>query len=985
MKKSIYYFLLATIAVASFASCAKEEAEDVTPVATNSNIIRFKADPIDVGTKATLTPNAEDTEFAAAWEDGEEMVLNALSVDADFDHEATATWDGSEKEFSADFGAVELPTGSYEWLYEAWYPAKADIPFGSNRVQNGNNYNSSYDIMYGSLEVPNGKIGKDGSEKPIVVGMNRLTGIAYFHITGGPDEDVLGATLTTNEDLAAETVTIAAGGASLTPTTGKKTIALSFSSAPNAQDFKLWFNVLPGDYTGLTLTIYTATKKATISAASISFEAGKLRKVKKNISTWTSQLYYTKVTAVGGLTDDNYLIVYEPDNVAFDGGLATLDAGNNVVLVPRVGSYVVNTASAESAVFAIKSLGNSKFSIKSASGKYIGRDSASNGLESGANSYDNTITFTDGNAIISGAGGYQLRFNSASGNSNYRFRYYASDKQKNVALYKFNDTRTTQTLSFPNASYDAVYPGTFDAPTLSGANTTVTYSSSKTTVATVNPSTGAITIAGIGSTVITASAAADASYKAASTSYTLVVASAPITSIALLKSNLTGESQDFSITLTDAIVSGKYTDNHAFLQDGTAGIYLYNCASSLSVGDKFSGTIAVSAKLYSGIPEITAFDASVATKTTGAVLPLTTLTVAEAVSGISDYCAMRVKLEGVQFAAAITGEQNADASRGGSTIKVYSRDADMNIAKDDIADVIGFPMSYATPQIHVQSASDVSKKVMTWNLTSISVTTPPTKTSYIAGETFSTDGMVVSARYDDSTEEYTKYVDVTASCTYEPSTSTALTTDNSSISITYGGKSTSQAISVTSGGASWTKVTSLSELTSGGTFIIGYQNPSGTAGVIVPMRQEDAAVSNNYIKSGISSTTASNGNTITMATTMSSSATEAYETVIEAGATSGKIVIKIGTKYITDAATNTVKNNKNTSTNKLTLSSTKAAGTEFTPSISDGVVTLESSRTVTLVAGEAHPKFQYNKNSGQERFTCYAQGTQSDLVFYKKN
>lgn len=973
MKKSIFYFLLATLTVATFASCAKEEAEDVTPVEPKSSVIKFKADPINVGTKATLTPNAEDTEFAAAWEDGEEMVLNAFSTDAPFDEDAVSTWDDSEKEFSADFGAVELPTGSYEWLYEAWYPAKENIPFGTNRVQSGNNYNSAYDIMYGSLEVPSGKIGKDGSDNPIVVGMNRLTGIAYFHITGGPDEDVLGATLTTNEDLAAETVTIAAGGASLTPTTGKKTIALSFSSAPNAQDFKLWFNVLPGDYTGLTLTIYTATKKATISAASISFEAGKLRKVKKNITSWSNQMYFTKITTVGQLDGSNYLIVTENRNLAFNGSLSDPDVTSNTISVPIVGTYIPWNETEDASSVSITAV-DDKYKIKTAYGLYIGKEADKNGLDKNATYSDNlsnTISFSDGYAVIEGKGGRVIRYNATAGQT--RFRYFSSDYGDAVSLFKLNDTRTTQTLSFPNASYDATYPGTFDAPALSGANTTVTYSSSKTSVATVNASTGAITLAGIGSTVITASAAADATYQAASTSYTLVVTTAPITSIALLKSNLTNSSQNFSITLTDAIVTAKQTANHAFIEDGTAGIYVYNCASELNVGDKFTGTIAVSAKMYSGYPEITSFNASSASKTTNAALPLTTLSVAEVLSGISTYCGMRVKLEGVQFGAAISGTQNANASRSSSSIKVYSLDDEMNIKKDDIADIIGYPMSYSTPRFNVLTASDVDIKDISWTLQSIAVTTPPTKTSYLAGESFNTAGMVVTATYT-AAGEYTKYADVTSSCTYSPTTSSALTTENTSITISFGGKSTSQAITVGSGGYSWSRVTTVSQLTAGGTFIIGYEG-TANSGVIVPMRASGTMTTSatGYLYSGASSGTTSSNNTLTMSASMSSSSTSAYEVTIAASEeVDGAIVIKIGSNYI---------GNENTK-NCVKLYTSEHDYTAFTPTIgTNNVVSLEI--TANTGNSDNYKYFKFNNSLGSYRFAVY-KTTPDKIVIYKK-
>lgn len=78
-------------------------------------------------------------------------------------------------------------------------------------------------------------------------------------------------------------------------------------------------------------------------------------------------------------------------------------------------------------------------------------------------------------------------------------------------------------------------------------------------------------------------------------------------------------------------------------------------------------------------------------------------------------------------------------------------------------------------------------------LSSIAITTPPTKTVYTEGETFDPTGMVVTATYTDASTD-----DVTASCTFTPST--ALTTSDSEITVSYteGGinKTTTQAITV---------------------------------------------------------------------------------------------------------------------------------------------------------------------------------------------
>ena len=73
-------------------------------------------------------------------------------------------------------------------------------------------------------------------------------------------------------------------------------------------------------------------------------------------------------------------------------------------------------------------------------------------------------------------------------------------------------------------------------------------------------------------------------------------------------------------------------------------------------------------------------------------------------------------------------------------------------------------------------------------LSSIAVTTSPTKTTYTEGESFSPTGMVVTATYDDgSTSTPSDY-------TYSPTG--ALTPSDTTITISYGGKSTTQAITV---------------------------------------------------------------------------------------------------------------------------------------------------------------------------------------------
>ena len=81
-------------------------------------------------------------------------------------------------------------------------------------------------------------------------------------------------------------------------------------------------------------------------------------------------------------------------------------------------------------------------------------------------------------------------------------------------------------------------------------------------------------------------------------------------------------------------------------------------------------------------------------------------------------------------------------------------------------------------------------------LSSISVQTAPTKTSYNVGELFDPTGLVITRTYSDSTTDTFAYANHTSQFTFTPSLSSALAVENTSISITFEGKTTNQPISV---------------------------------------------------------------------------------------------------------------------------------------------------------------------------------------------
>lgn len=325
MKTLFKTFAYAAIAALALSSCAKEKLQPADELTGKLVTVHFGTENTDPSTKATLTPDAGETAFKAAWENGDEISIEYISPDAKNDI-IVGTWDATNKKFSA---LLPYETGS--WAYSAAYPVPStsdnSVDFGANRTQKGNAYNSKYDIMIGAAGATNAEAGKDNEGKDIVFKMDRQTAIAYFHFTSDLDEAITSATLTVGGDGAA----IASSSAHISnfawaPTKDCTSITLTFpEEAPNAQNVQLWFNVLPTSYSSMTLTVETDTKTFTISKNSKGkYEAGKLYKVKKGGISWTDKpttiFFYEsfdKTIGTGG-NDDAWSGSIASNNVIYD-------------------------------------------------------------------------------------------------------------------------------------------------------------------------------------------------------------------------------------------------------------------------------------------------------------------------------------------------------------------------------------------------------------------------------------------------------------------------------------------------------------------------------------------------------------------------------------------------------------------------------------------------------------------------------------------
>ena len=146
--------------------------------------------------------------------------------------------------------------------------------------------------------------------------------------------------------------------------------------------------------------------------------------------------YYEKVTSAPEDWSGEYLIVYEEGSVAFDGSLQALDAAENTIGVVLNNGTIEASEEVDAAAFTIATM-EGGYSVKAASGKYIGVTSNSNGLTSSDTEIAHSLSI-DGseNAVIkvsTPSGDMTLRYNSAT--NQLRFRYYKEGQQA-IQLYK---------------------------------------------------------------------------------------------------------------------------------------------------------------------------------------------------------------------------------------------------------------------------------------------------------------------------------------------------------------------------------------------------------------------------------------------------------------------------------------------------------------------------------------------------------------------
>ena len=233
----------------------------------------------------------------------------------------------------------------------------------------------------------------------------------------------------------------------------ENSLTFTWTAVENASGYEVTFN--GGDAEVVTELSYTATGLNASTTYSISVKAvgngtNYITSAATNQTGTTSAAqgggdeggdttggtHYVKVTSTPADWTGTYLIVYETGKVAFDGGLAKLDAVGNTVAVTISDNAIAATDAMHAASFTINSSGH----IESASGKFVGSTSNTNALPDLSTASANTLSIdASGNFVVKSAGGSYLRFNKASDQA--RFRFYKSSSytaQQAIQLYKLN-------------------------------------------------------------------------------------------------------------------------------------------------------------------------------------------------------------------------------------------------------------------------------------------------------------------------------------------------------------------------------------------------------------------------------------------------------------------------------------------------------------------------------------------------------------------
>lgn len=434
---------------------------------------------------------------------------------------------------------------------------------------------------------------------------------------------------------------------------------------------------------------------------------------------------WNRIKNLADITDGSYVI----KNDAYV--LPSTTTGSSTppakVDAPEITDDVITGTVEESMIWNFTSTGTpNQFYVQNEEGSYLYATNTNNGVRVASTSdkwtfavnttdYFSMQEATNNRYCASYGTGTNWRSYTTATASNYanggKLELYKLVTAYTYSAYATNfATLSNRNLAFSETAVD-YFEAPFTAPTLSGYTEGVTYASSDTDVATVNETTGVITIGTkFGTTTITASAEQSGSYYADETSYTISVWP---TSISGLKTLITSASEiDFKAKLNNAVIT--YADaNNAYLQDADAAILIYVKGHGLTEGKSYTGVASGKAKLYNGLREITSIDWGTIIPEDVSVPAAQVVTVAELNADYDKYESMYVTVQNAIVTSALSS-RNATISQDSEEYNVYDKNNGLSATAlstaNAIANVVGFPGKFNTTlQLNVFNDVDVEE------------------------------------------------------------------------------------------------------------------------------------------------------------------------------------------------------------------------------------------------------------------------------------
>ena len=767
MKNLIKSFVLMTVAVVAIAACEKENGADNTV---------NKPEALTITVNASLNPLQGDTKTyiddkTIKWGTGEYMKIGVF--------DGTATTFGNSTDESADIwnGDVEAmfnfsitPANSAsEYTYYGLYPASAAVAntntnpasYKVNLPATQNATASSYDPKAYIL-VAKPEDGKTAAAADWEASFRRATALNHLTIKN-ISEDIKRVTITAPSgiylagarhfNLTASTMEdqngdIYSGGGRT------ETIEVKYATKlAGGSDMNIWFTSWEAEIpVGQTLTIvaysdaHTFTREITVTNKPITFKEGFLNTLSVNMST-----------AIQGdnteLEEGDYVVLAK-DGDNYYALKAEKESGKERLLsVEYTGNLTSYNGDAE-LIWTLTKSGDS-FIFENDS-KYLGYKGSSN--ESYWLAADEN--WTEANYLLDvtaqqTAGLYYVTLHSNSdrylskNGSGAFFAFYGNTGQKADIVFvpATVDTRADVTLSFDEdiinlttANYDSFFGQDVAAsPNVTAITEHLAWSKVDNDSIIDDFDEGVLTLTGNeGSATVTVSFEGDTNYRPASASYTINVASS---------SSITLTSSD--ITAGENTVAG--TNN---------SVLAYRLGTSSNNGSL----------------------------TFGAGYATITFTLAGWASGTRSFSITNGKINDSASLSPAAGDPSGTINAGFSTS--YSGTEYTIVVTDPTQEVVfsgrravvwGFTATAAGP-------------ATTWNLESISITTPPAKTEYTEGESFDPTGMVVTGHFVDADDNTNTKDEAVTGYTISPDG--ALAVSDTQVTITYQGQTANQAITV---------------------------------------------------------------------------------------------------------------------------------------------------------------------------------------------